>query len=61
MQIRIRRLSETARETVQRATSAFATPIENVGIDHVAVSNPVPRRYENASKKILCGNGDLGV
>ena len=34
MQIRIRHLYRAAPETVQRATHAFAAPIENVCIDH---------------------------
>jgi hypothetical protein len=34
MQIRIRHLSRAALETVQRATHAFAAPIEDMGIDH---------------------------
>jgi hypothetical protein len=34
MQIRIRHLSRAALETVQRATRAFAAPIEDMGIDH---------------------------
>jgi len=34
MQIRIRYLSRAALETVQRATHAFAAPIEDMGIDH---------------------------
>ncbi len=34
MQIRIRHLYRAALETVQRATHAFADPIENMGIDH---------------------------
>ena len=42
MQIRIRHLSKAAPETVQRATHAFAAPIENMGIDHVVISDSVP-------------------
>ncbi len=34
MRIRIRPLSRAAVETIQRATHAFAAPVENVGIDH---------------------------
>ncbi len=34
MHIRIRHLSRAAPETVQRATHAFAIPIENMGIYH---------------------------
>jgi hypothetical protein len=34
MQIRIRHLYRAAPETVQRATHAFAAPIENMYIDH---------------------------
>ena len=34
MQIRIRHLYRAAPETVQRATHAFAAPIEDMGIDH---------------------------
>jgi hypothetical protein len=34
MQIRIRHLYRAAPETAQRATHAFAGPIENMGIDH---------------------------
>jgi len=34
MQIRIRHLSRAAFETIQRATHAFAAPIEDMGIDH---------------------------
>ena len=42
MQIRIRDLYRAAPETVQRATHAFAAPIENMGIDHVVISDSVP-------------------
>jgi hypothetical protein len=42
MQIRIRHLYRAAPETVQRATHAFAAPIENVGIDHVVILDSVP-------------------
>ncbi len=42
MQIRIRDLYRAAPETVQRATHAFADPIENMGIDHVVISDSVP-------------------
>jgi len=42
MQIRIRGLYRAAPETVQRATHAFAAPIENMGIDHVIISDSVP-------------------
>ena len=41
MQIHIRPLSGAALETVQRAMHAFATPIENMGIDHVVISDSV--------------------
>ncbi len=34
MRIRIRHLSRAAFETIQRATHAFAAPIESMGIDH---------------------------
>jgi hypothetical protein len=34
MRIRIRHLSRAAFETIQRATHAFAAPIEDMGIDH---------------------------
>ena len=42
MQIRIRDLYRAAPETVQRAAHAFAAPIENMGIDHVVISDSVP-------------------
>ena len=42
MQIRIRHLYRAAPETVHRATHAFAAPIENMGIDHVVISDAVP-------------------
>lgn len=41
-QNRIRHLSRAAPETVQRATHAFAAPIENMGINHVFISDSVP-------------------
>ncbi len=50
MQIRIRDLYRAAPETVQRATHAFAAPIENMGIDHVVISDSVPvGRLQRAS------------
>jgi hypothetical protein len=42
MRIRIRPLSRAAPETVQRATHAFAAPIENMCVDHVAIPDSVP-------------------
>ncbi len=42
MQIRIRHLYRAAPETVQRATHAFAAPIENMGIDHASWLDSVP-------------------
>ncbi len=42
MQIRIRHLYRAAPETVQRATHAFAAPIENMGTEHVAISDSAP-------------------
>jgi hypothetical protein len=42
MQIRIRNLYRAAPETVQRATHAFAAPIEKMGIDHVIILDSVP-------------------
>ncbi len=50
MQIRIRHLYRAAPETVRRATNAFAAPIENMGIDHVVISDSVPvGRLQRAS------------
>jgi len=50
MQIRIRHLYRAAPETVQRATHVFAAPIENMGIDHVVISDSVPiGRLQRAS------------
>jgi len=50
MQIRIRDLYRAAPETVQRATHAFAAPIENMGIDHVVILDSVPvGRLQRAS------------
>ena len=50
MQIRIRDLYRASPETVQRATHAFAAPIENMGIDHVVISDSVPvGRLQRAS------------
>ena len=47
---RIRHLSRAAFETVQRATNAFAAPIEDMGIDHVVISDSVPvGRLQRAS------------
>jgi len=37
VQIRIRRLYRAALEAVQRATHAFAAPVENMGIGHRGV------------------------
>jgi len=42
MQIHIKHLSRAALGTVLRATHAFALPIENMGIDHVVISDSVP-------------------
>ncbi len=50
MQIRIRDLYRAAPETIQRATHAFASPIENMGIDYVVISDSVPvGRLQRAS------------
>ncbi|MBW7992086.1 MAG: hypothetical protein FVQ84_19015 [Planctomycetes bacterium] len=51
MQIRIRDLYRAAPETVQRATHAFAAPIENMGIDHSRVFRLRPCRRHAFSKK----------
>ncbi len=53
MQIRIRGLYRAAPETVQRATHAFAAPIENMGIDHVVISDSVPVGVMPLIKKIV--------
>jgi hypothetical protein len=42
MQTRISHLYRAVSETVQRATHAFAVPIEIMGIDHVAISDSIP-------------------
>jgi hypothetical protein len=42
MQIRTRHLYRAAPEAVQRTTHTFAAPIENMGIDHVVISDSVP-------------------
>jgi len=42
MQIRIRHLSRTDLETVQRAAHAFAAPIENMSTRYVAILDSVP-------------------
>ena len=51
MQIRIRDLYRAAPETVQRATHAFAGPIENMGIDHSRVFRLRPCRRHAFNKK----------
>jgi len=58
MQIRIRDLYRAAPETVQRATHAFAAPIENMCIDHVVISDSVPvGRLQRASTKRIFALG----
>jgi hypothetical protein len=55
MQIRIRHLYRAAPETVQRATHAFAAPIEDMGIDQVAILDSVPvgaRRAASAPESL---------
>jgi hypothetical protein len=53
MQIRIRDLYRAAPETVQRATHAFAGPIENMGIDHSRVLRLRSCRRHAFNKKIV--------
>jgi len=53
MQIRIRDRYRAAPETVQRATHAFAAPIENMGIDHSRVFRLRPCRRYAFNKKIV--------
>jgi len=53
MQIRIRDLYRAAPETVQRATHAFAAPIENMGIDHREYLDSVPVGVVLLVKKIV--------
>jgi len=58
MQIRIRDLYRAAPEAVQRATQAFAAPIENMGIDHVVISDSVPvGRLQRASTQRIFALG----
>jgi len=58
MQIRIRHLYRAAPETVQRARHAFAAPIENMGIDHVVISDSVPvGRLQRASTQRIFALG----
>ncbi len=58
MHIRIRDLSRAAPETVQRATYAFTAPIENMGIDHVVISDSVPvGRLQRASTQRIFALG----
>ncbi len=53
MQIRIRHLSRAAPETVQRATHAFAAPIEKMGIDHRGFDIVVAQEFLYGSDIIL--------
>ena len=53
MQIRIRHLSRAAPETIQRATHAFAAPIENMGIDHRGFDIVVAQEFLYGSDIIL--------